>query len=1057
MRRILFLLIIVVMSVGVMAQTDSISRADMGGDENTSVDVPARPNDKHKASGHSESRPTGLDSQVASVDNQKVNIRGMVYDNQSFDPLEGAQVRLYKSDTIQVAGAMVAKNGQFVLPDITIGTYTLSVTFMGYKQQRFALTLPRKSGNYRVKDILMREDAKVMAEAVVEGKLPEMTVVDDTVMYNADAFKLQDGAVVEELIKKLPGVVQNDDGSYSWNGKQITQFLVDGKEFFGNNREIILRNLPAEIVDKVKAYDRKSDYARITGVDDGEERTVLDLAIKKNRKRGWFGNIDGGYGTHDRYSGRLMVNRFVGDQKFSIVGNGNNTQGNGLTDNQSAGATMNIQKMRDGDSEMMRNASDRVRKEPLLELNGSINGNFSQGKNESWTNSQSFENKNAAYSNSWNKGRNDNKGLSFNYRVEWRPDTMTNILFRPNLSWNTSGSRSWSESAAFLDDPYQYSTDPLSDYQTLSDLIGVNHRLGRNRSESQNLNVSGSVQVNRRLEKPGRNITLNVDAGYGTSQSESQSYSQVDYYQILAMTGDDSVYHKIQYNDAPSKNRNVSTRFSYTEPIGRQMFLQVSYQYNRRFNDRRRTVSSIFDWMENGTYGGIYNPYETYGVAADNYRQWAGIAAPDIDQCNYTTNTYQNHDIRLQLRINRTLYRLTIGANLQPQVNSVDYNKGVKHYDVRRSVFNGSPTVNFRYMFSRQEQLEFRYNGQTGQPSITDLIPDTLSNADPLNIRLGNPELKPSFTHNMQASYRRTLNEKQRTSALNLQFRTTQNSSTNRTEYNDLTGGRISQPVNVNGNWNGSASFNFNTALGPEKYWRLNLNTNGSATNAVGFVYQKATQQTVKNRTRGLNASQSLRLSYRRDWESMYSLEVSTNGNIGYNHSSNTNSSASQLDTYRFSYGGSVNLQFPWGMSLWTDISEQSRRGYADHAMNTNQLIWNASISQRLLKKKTLTLSIRANDILRQRDNISRNISATARTDSRNEAIHSYVLFSVNWRFGKFGGGRGQGRMRDGGSERMGEGRPEGGSRGEGGRGGEGGGRSGGNRGGGGFGGGGRF
>lgn len=968
-----------------------------------------------------------------------LNVRGMVYDNQSFDPLEGAQVRLYRADSIQVAGTLVQRNGQFVLPGVAAGTYTLAVTFMGYKDQRFALTLPKKGGNYRVKDILMREDAKVMAEAVVEGKLPEMTVVDDTVMYNADAFKLQDGAVVEELIKRLPGVVQNDDGSYSWNGKQVTQFLVDGKEFFGNNRELVLKNLPADIVDKVKAYDRKSDYARITGVDDGEERTVLDLAIKKNRKRGWFGNIDGGYGTHDRYSGRAMVNRFVGDQKFSIIGNANNTQGNGLTDRQSAGATMNIQIPRrnrrptPSPSLVERGAdtpADNRDKgnnvttplpnregpgESLLELNGSVNGNFSQDWNESWSNSQSFENRSAAYSNSWNKGRSDSKGMSFGYRVEWRPDTMTHILIRPNLSWNSSSSRSWSESAAFLDDPYQYSADPLADYQALSDLIGVNHRLGRNRSKSQNLNVSGSVQVNRRLAKPGRNVTLNVDASYGDAQSESQSYSQVDYYQILATTGDDSVYHKIQYNDAPSKNRNVATRLSYTEPIGRQMFLQVSYRYNRRFSDRDRNVASIFDGMpsHDAPYG-YYNPYNLYNIDADNYRLWGDIAAPDIAQCNYTTSTYQNHDIRLQLRINRTLYRLTIGANLQPQVNSVDYNKGVKHYDVRRSVFNGSPTVNFRYMFSRQEQLEFRYNGQTGQPSITDLIPDTLSNADPLNIRLGNPDLKPSFTHNMQASYRRTVNDRQRTSALNLQFHTTQNSTTNRTEYNDLTGGRISQPVNVNGDWNGSASFNFNTAMGEEMYWRLNLNTNGGATNAVGYVYRKSTQETVRNRTRGMNASQSVRLSYRREWETKYNLDAGINGRFGYNHSRASNSSASDLDTYNFSYGGSVTLQFPWGMTLATDMSEQSRRGYADQAMNTSQLIWNASISQRLLRKKTLTLSVRAFDILRQRDNISRNISATARTDSRNEAVHSYVLFSIQYRFGKFGGGRGHGRMRGG-------------------------------------------
>ena len=947
----------------------------------------------------------------------RVNVRGMVYENQTLDPLEGAQVRLLRTDSTQAAGALVQKSGLFVLPGIPTGAYILQISFMGFKEQRFSITLPRRPGNFRVKDILMREDAKVMAEAVVEGKLAEMTVVDDTVMYNADAYKLQEGAVVEELIKKLPGVVVNDDGSYTWNGKTVNQFLVDGKEFFGNNRDLVLKNLPADIVDKVKAYDKQSDYARVTGIDDGQERTVLDLTIKKNRKRGWFGNIDGAYGTHDRYSGRAMVNRFVGDQKFSLIGNANNTQGSGMTDNQSGGMTMNVQIKGE-------ERGARSKRDPLLELNGSLNGNFSQGKSQSWRNSQSFENQNAAYSNSWNQNSNRNRNVSFNYRVEWRPDSMTNILLRPNLSWGGSRSRSASESAAFSDDPYELSDNPLANYQTLAPLIGVNHRENRNHSTSSNLNVSGSVQVNRRLRKPGRNLTLNAEAGYGHSTSESQSYAHVDYYQILATTGDDSIYHKIQYNEAPSVNRNFATRLSYTEPVGRQVYLQMSYQYRHRFTDRDRNVGSIFDWMRDDS-GNLYNPYTLYNIAADNYRLWEDVAAPDTAQNTYTINKYQNHNVNVQLRINRTLYRLTIGANLQPQVNEVDYQKGLKHYDVRRAVFNASPNINFRYMFSRQEQLEFRYNGQTGQPSITDLIPDTLSNADPLNIRLGNPELKPSFTHNLQGSYRRSVTDLQRTSALNLQFRTTQNSTANRTEYNDVTGGRISKPVNINGNWNGSANFNFNTAMGADKYWRINTNTGSSFTNAVSYVYQRATQQTVKNRTRGLNASQSLRLSYRRDWESGYNLDAGINARAGYNHSRASNSSASNLDTYSFSYGGSATLQFPWGMSFSTDLTEQSRRGYADQAMNTNQLIWNASLSQRLLRKRTLTISLRAIDILQQRDNISRAISATQRTDSRDESVNSYVLLSVQWRFGKFGG-RGQGRMRGEGNARMREERPDG-------------------------------
>ncbi len=959
----------------------------------------------------------------------RLNIRGTVYDNQTLDPLEGAQVRLSDQEGKLISGNMTQKNGQFLLPGIPAGEYTVAVTFMGYKEQRFVLKLPQKSGNYKVADVMMREDTQLMAEATVTGKLPEMTVVDDTVMYNADAFKLPDGALVEELIKKLPGIVVDDDGNYTWNGKSIAQILVDGKEFFGTDMDIVLKNLPAEIVDKVKAYDKQSDMARITGIDDGEEKTVLDLQIKKDRKHGWFGNLDGSYGTHDRYTGRAMVNRFKGDQKFSLVGNGNNTNGDGMTDRQTVGATMNWENSK-------------------VELNGSLNGQFSQGSNERWSNSQSFENQTAAYDNSWNSNGNRSNSFSFNYKIEWKPDESWNILFRPQFSYRGSSSHSDSESATFSDDPYDFSDDPLADYGLLSDSIGVNHKRNANHSSSDNIDASASLQVNKRLAKAGRNVTLNLNGGYSHSTSESESYSQIDYYQLLALTGEDSLYHKVQYNDSPQKNKNISAQLSYSEPVGYNIYLQMSYQYSYRFSDRDRDVSSIFDWMD-GT-----QPFLDNGIGAGNYRYWPSLASPDIDQCNYTTNTYQSHNIRLQLRVNRTLYQLSIGASLQPQFNTVDYTKGLKHYDVSQSVVNASPTLNFRYKFSRQEQLDIRYNGSTGQPSITDLIPDTLSNADPLNIQLGNPNLKPSFTQQLQANYRRSVIDKQRTSALNIQFRTTQNSTANRTEYDDLTGGRVTKPVNVNGNWNGSASFNFNTALGQAQNWRINTQTQTSATNSVGYVYRQATSETVKNRTTGLNASERLRLTYRRDWDSGLQLEANATGTVQYNHSRSTNSSASNLDTYRFTYGASTNITFPWGMTFSTDINQQSRRGYTDASMNTNELIWNAQLSQRFLKGKKLSLSIRATDILNRRDDVSRNISATSRTDSRSQSINSYWMFAVTYRFGKFGqrmgrGGRGErSDMPEMGGRMEGEGGPgmeggRGGMDGGGGRGGFGGDRGG--------------
>ena len=913
----------------------------------------------------------------------KLNVRGTVYENQTLEPMQSATVKLFNNKDSLVTGAVTNEKGQFLLPNIRAGKYTIKVSFIGYKEQIFGITLPERSGNFKVSDIMMRENATVMKEAVVEGKLPELTVVDDTVMYNADAFKLEDGAMVEELIKKLPGIVEESEGNYTFNGKSISQILVDGKEFFGNNRNMVLQNLPAEIIDKVKAYDKKSDRARITGIDDGEEKTVLDLAIKKNKKRGIFGHLDGAYGTKERYNGRLNFNRFIGDQKFSVMGNGNNSNGDGMTDNQRIGATMNWQNK-------------------VVELNGSVYGNFSEQSHESHSNSQNFEIRNSAYTNSHSWSSGNNKNFNFQYRVEWKPDSTWNILFRPEFSYGKNRNTNDSESAAFSDNPYDYTQDPLADYAQFSKIIGVNHRRGSSVSSSYNVNASASVQVNKRLKKAGRNITLNLRGGYGNSNGESTNYSLTDYYQILAQDGGDSIYHKVQYNQNPQKNFNVNAGISYSEPIAFQTYLQLHYEYSYNFRDNSREVRSIFD------------PYnDVLGVNEYNYNEffYSPYTVRDKQQCNYTKNQFQNHNINLQLRLNRTKYELTIGTNIRPQVSRIDYQKGRIDTILTRTVTNFSPTLRFRYKFSRQEQLDIRYNASTGQPSMTDMIPDTLSDANPLNIRIGNATLKPSFTQNFNLDYRRTVVEYQRTSALNLQFRTTKNSTTNRTEYNETTGGRVSMPVNVNGNWDGSANFNFNTALDPNKYWHINSGTSARYTNAVGFLYRSKDSTTVENTTRSGNFSQRLRLTYRRNWESKWSVEVNASGSFNYNLNRSTNATASNLDHHGYSFGGSFVIKTPWDMTISSDINENCRRGYSDDNMNTSRLIWNASISQRLLPHRILTLTLRAVDILGQRDDINRSVSATSRTDTQNEMVHSYVMFSAALRFGKFGG-KGNGRAR---------------------------------------------
>ncbi|MBQ9286430.1 MAG: TonB-dependent receptor [Bacteroidaceae bacterium] len=962
---------------------------------------------------------------------QWFNVRGTVYESSTLKALPGASVVVNDSTGKMVAGRQTQTNGQFMIPGVPVGRYTLKVSFMGFKTQSFALNLSGKGGNKKVNDILMKEDATLMAEAVVEGKMPEMTIVDDTVMYNAAAFSLPPGAMVEELIKKLPGILIDDSGKITHNGKEVRQILVDGKEFFGNNQQLVLKNIPAEIVDKVKAYDKQSDLARITGIDDGEEQTVLDLEIKKDRRRGWFGRLTAGYGTHDRYTGHADVYRFLDKQKAGIVGNADNTRGSGMQENQDAAASLNLE-------------WDK------LELNGGASGRFNQSSGRSWSNSQNFENRNAAYSNRTSQNGSHSNSFDTNWRIEWKPDTMTNILVRPQFSINGNRSHSTSESATFNDDPYALVANPLQQIKELR-TIGVNHNLNANRNASDQVSGSMSVQVNRRLQKPGRNVTVNLNGALNQNDGNSSSYSQIDYYQILAITGEDSIYHKIQYDDSRNIGRNVSARLSYTEPVGVGQFLQFSYNYSYRFNDRDRTVASIFD------------PFvDSYFLGIDNYDGHLDWASPDTAQCNYTENRYQNHDIRLQYRLVNSKVRFNVGLNLQPQVNAVDYTKGWKHYDLSRYFFNWSPTVNFRYRFSRQHQVEARYGGQTGQPSITDLIPDTLSNANPLAIRLGNPELSPSFTHTAHAEWRLSQPDYQRSYNFNTDFRATQNATANRTEYNDVTGGRVTMPVNINGNWNASTNFNFNTALRDQRF-RINTNTSYNHTTANGYVYQANSAEdiaygapagvTVKNVVKSNNMRQGLRLTFRDEFDrarefddegnsyTKDNFEVNLHANFGYQRNRATATAASNLDTYNFSYGVSANYNFWFGLNLSSDINQNSRRGYAEAIMNTNQWIWNAQASYSFLRRRQAILTLRWNDILGQRDMVSRSISATARTDSDSERITSYGMLTFTYRFNMFGG-----RNVGGGRDRNREGDGGGGNRGGGDRGARGGGFGGGGR-----------
>ncbi|WP_308763319.1 TonB-dependent receptor [uncultured Bacteroides sp.] len=912
------------------------------------------------------------------------SVSGTVIDKGDNSPVIQATVQLLSvKDSSMVVGNVTDLNGHFSL-SVRPGKYLLKISYIGYSPYFKQVVLSRNNLRANVGKVPLEADAIMLAEAVVVAEAPEVTAAEDTLVYNSSAYRVPEGSALEELVKKLPGAEVDESGKITINGKEIKKIMIDGKEFFADDPNIAMKNLPVNIIDKVRAYDKQSDLARVTGIDDGEEETVLDLSVKPGMNKGWFGNVDLAAGTKDRYSGKVMLNRFVGNNQFTVIGSMNNVNDNGYPGGGGGfrwGGQNGLTSIKMGGF----NFSTQSEK---LETGGSVNYNYkdadiiSKQASETFVSSASSSFKNALTSN-----RNKTTSLTADFRIEWKPDTMTTVIVRPRLTYGKDNNGSGTHSYTFNQDP-GYSTDEiLNAGDNLSDLIPeeniVNTILRNSLQKGSDFNVGGSAMINRRLGKAGRNITFRGTYNYTNSSSEQFSESKTDYFQKTEadLTEKDLEEVLNRYITTPTLNYNYGARFTYSEPIFKGGFLQFSYnfQYKRSKSDNS-TYTMPEDWVISQGFGGDY------------------MGELDTQNSKSAQYTYYNHQADISLRWIREKMRLNVGASFQPQKSKLTYKKDQLDTATVRRVFNFTPTFDFRYNFSKTSQLRINYRGRSSQPSMTDLLPieDT---TDPLNIRRGNPGLKPAFTNTFMAFYNTFNTKTQRGIMTHFRFENVMNSISNRSIYDQSTGGTITQPDNINGNWNLFGILGSNTALRNKKY-TINTFTMARYNNIVSYMSDMQSQGlSDKNKTRQLSLSERLRGTYRNDW-----WEFSLNGSLAYTHSRNSFKEENNMDTYQFSYGASTNVRLPWNMSLATDISQNSRRGYADASMNRDELIWNAQISQDFLKGNAATVSIQFYDILRNQSNISRVISAAMRSDTEYNAIYSYCMIHFIYRLNLFGG-----------------------------------------------------
>ena len=927
---------------------------------------------------------------VLSVHAQRV-VTGKVVEQDTQDAVIQATASILSGEKV-VSNGVTNTDGAFRINAPSDGTFTLKITYVGFKTYTKKFTIKEGKG-YNAGTITLAPDAIMLKGATVTARASKVTLKADTFVYNAAAFRTPEGSVVEELVKRLPGAEVSDDGTIKINGKEVKKILVDGKEFMTGDTKTAIKNLPTNIIDRIKAYDKQSDLARVSGIEDGEEETVLDFGIKQGMNKGVMANADIAAGTKKRYSGRIFGGIMQDATKVFLMTNANNTNDMGFP---GGGGGGRFGGGRQGLTASKMTGLNLNYEGAKLKLDGSVRWNHSDGDAFTKRSTENiYSSTMSQYSNSIGSNFTRTNAWDARMRLEWQPDSMTNIMFRPSFRYNSNDGDQISNEATFGEDPYKYVTSPLDDINTLiAKGIVKNDRDQRSVSYSDSKNLNGMLQFNRRLSSTGRNITLQLNAGWSDGESKSVSNSFTQFYNEGVLLNDTAIN---RYSITPTKNWNYRARITYSEPILPKTYLQFSYQYEYRYQKSDRGTYDFSKLNPVAIWNGGFRSWDEYlaqygsPTSLDPYR--------DDDQSRYSE--YQNyiHTAEVMLRIVRKAYTFNVGVQMVPQKSHFVQDYHGIHSDTTRTVTNFAPTMDFRWKKSQTGQLRFTYRANTSQPSMSDLL-DITDNSDPLNIQKGNPGLKPSFRQNFNLFYNDYFQKHQRAIMTFVNFTTTANSIANKVTL--LDGGvRMTRPENVNGNWNANVGLMFNTAIDSAGYFNVNTFTNFGYVHNVGFVNDGKSD--AKSVTTSTTVMERLAASYRNDW-----LEIELNGSVNYSHNRSELQTNNNLDTWQFTYGGMIGVTAPWGTALTTNMNMQSRRGYADNAMNTNELIWNAQLSQSFLKGNALTISLQLYDILQQQSNISRSITAAMRSDTEYNAITSYGMVHVIYRLNLFGGKAGR-------------------------------------------------
>lgn len=616
-------------------------------------------------------------------------LSGKVLDSTTNEAMSSVTVRLLKKeDGKLVKGTTTDLNGSFAMTSLSAGDYRLLISFVGYHGIESEISLS-KSKKVDLGTLKMSPSATVLKGVDVTGQLRPVVLKQDTVEFNAGAFKVKSGANVEELLKKLPGIEVDSEGNITYNGERIEKVEVDGRNFFSKDPKMTTRNLPSLMIDKVQVVDKQSDESILTGMDDGTRTKVLNLRIKPDMKRGVISNLNAAYGTQNRYAGDLMINYFDKDARYSLLGNFNNTEGvlagEGDRDTRRIGFNYetSVDKKFDMTSEITyegedNNKSGKVVRENLL-----------------------GQNKRNIYREDYTDRRRKDEvsGLA---RMEWKPDSLTTVFFTPGLSWTRS----------FTESMQSYQT-----YDQDDELINK----GVSKRTQDNTSVSGDAEIHfsRRLSPSGRHLYLGLEGHVSQSDGLGSNLVYTDF--LREGNADENIDQK---QESGTKSGKLMFRSSYIEPVGGLWAFQLNYRLDAQYRKNRR---------------------EAYNKDIEG-----GYTIPDEVYTRGATSTFQNHSLGVNLRYKVDRSHVTFGIDARPShANSISTIGSKEVFSKSRVVWNYAPSVRIEYRRSDSITFNLRYNGRTAHASMEQLNPAVMINS-PLSKVIGNPDLLPSFSHTLR-------------------------------------------------------------------------------------------------------------------------------------------------------------------------------------------------------------------------------------------------------------------------------------------------------------------